>query len=122
MNERQVQDGRGVPQGAADACETALVRLLQAFTTLKDTVRLIGGLVPRYLTPAGEPGVPTHVGTTDVDVVLDVALIEAGEGYSKLRWQLKRAGFERLQTEKGPSSWQWLCNVEGRNVMVEFLQ
>ena len=31
------------------ACETALVLLLQAFGTLKPTVRLIGGLVPRYL-------------------------------------------------------------------------
>lgn len=107
---------------AADACETALVRLLQAFTTLKSTVRLIGGLVPRYLTPSDEAGAPTHVGTTDVDVVLDVALIEAGDGYGKLRKQLKDAGFERLQTDNGPSSWQWVCKVGDQNVTVEFLQ
>lgn len=60
------------------ACETALVLLLQTFGTLKPTVRLIGGLVPRYLAPE----VPAHVGTTDVDVVLDVAVLAAGEDYS----------------------------------------
>jgi hypothetical protein len=107
----------------ADACETALVRLMQAFASLKDTLRLIGGLVPRYLTPEGEPGVPTHVGTNDVDVVLDVALIDAGEGYAKLRDQLKAAGFERWQRPGAPpSSWQWVCDVRGRKVVVEFLQ
>ena len=36
-------------------CETALVVLLQAFGSLKDTVRLVGGLMPRYLTPARPP-------------------------------------------------------------------
>ena len=30
-------------------CETVLVILLQAFGSLKDTLRLVGGLVPRYL-------------------------------------------------------------------------
>jgi len=107
----------------ADECETALVILLQAFATLKNTVRLVGGLVPRYLTPADEPGVPVHVGTNDVDVVLDVALIDAGEGYIKLRNQLKDAGFARYQPPHGPpSSWQWTLEIRGKMVLVEFLQ
>lgn len=42
------------------ACETALVLLLQAFGTLKPTVRLIGGLVPRYLAPEAPPDVPAR--------------------------------------------------------------
>ena len=39
-------------------CETVLVVLLQAFGSLKDTLRLVGGLVPRYLTPERPPEVP----------------------------------------------------------------
>jgi hypothetical protein len=106
-----------------DNCEVALVLVLQAFTTLKDTVRLVGGLVPRYLTPAGEPGVPAHVGTNDVDVVLDVALIDAGQGYASLRDQLTDAGFSRYEAPgKAPSSWQWTRDVGGKRVLVEFLK
>ncbi|MBI3346529.1 MAG: hypothetical protein HY020_04890 [Burkholderiales bacterium] len=45
------------------ACETAFVLLLQAFGTLKPTVRRIGGLVPRYLAPEAPPDVPAHVGS-----------------------------------------------------------
>lgn len=35
------------------ACERTLLTLLSAFGNLKDTLRLVGGLVPRYLTPEG---------------------------------------------------------------------
>ncbi|MDI4635854.1 hypothetical protein J7U46_22500 [Pelomonas sp. V22] len=104
------------------ACETALVLLLEAFGTLKPTLRLIGGLVPRYLAPEAPPDVPEHIGTTDVDVVLDVAVLAAGEDYSSLRDQLKKAGFRRhTPNGKPPSSWQWACDVLGERIVVEFL-
>lgn len=104
------------------ACEIALVLLLQAFGSLKPTLRLIGGLVPRYLTPEAPPDVPAHVGTTDVDIVLDVAVIEAGEDYSTLREQLKAAGFARhVKSDGKVSSWQWACDVRGERIVVEFL-
>ncbi len=103
------------------ACEIALVLLLQAFGSLKPTLRLIGGLVPRYLAPEAPPDVPAHVGTTDVDIVLDVAVLAAGEDYSSLRDQLKQAGFECLITNGKASSWQWVCTVHGEQVVIEFL-
>ena len=65
-------------------CETALVVLLQAFGSLKDTLRLVGGLVPRYLTPERSPEVPPHAGTTDVDVVLNVSVLAVSDSVSRL--------------------------------------
>ncbi len=99
------------------ACEIALGLLHEAFGGFKDSLRLIGGLVPRYLAPAE----PAHVGTTDVDIVLDVQVLLAGEDYSSLRDQLKKAGFQRLVRDGKASSWQWQLVVTGVEVIVEFL-
>lgn len=38
--------------------------LYGAFGSLKSSLRLVGGLVPRYLTPASPPEVPQHAGTS----------------------------------------------------------
>jgi hypothetical protein len=99
------------------ACEIALGLLHEAFGGFKDSLRLIGGLVPRYLAPAE----PAHVGTTDVDIVLDVQVLLAGEDYSSLRDQMKKAGFQRLVRDGKASSWQWQLVVNGVAVIVEFL-
>ncbi|NRF72256.1 hypothetical protein HLB44_35255 [Aquincola sp. S2] len=48
------------------ACERALVTLLRGLGTLKPHLRLIGGLVPRYLTPARPPDIPEHERHVDV--------------------------------------------------------
>ncbi|WP_084416340.1 hypothetical protein [Massilia alkalitolerans] len=106
------------------ACETALVALLRAFGSLKADLRLVGGLVPRYLTPARPPEVPEHSGTTDVDVVLNITLLAAKGTYAKLKRQLKDGGFERYQRDQEgpPSSWQWVYRVDSKSIVVEFLQ
>jgi hypothetical protein len=106
------------------ACEIALVALLRAFGLLKKDLRLVGGLVPRYLTPSQPPEVPEHTGTTDVDVVLNIAVLAAKGTYDKLKRQLKDGGFVRYQPDpKGPvSSWQWVYDVGGTPIVVEFLQ
>jgi hypothetical protein len=57
------------------ACERALVTLLRGFGTLKETLRLVGALVPRYLTPESPPEVPAHAGTSDVDIVLNLQVL-----------------------------------------------
>jgi hypothetical protein len=106
------------------ACEIALVALLRAFGSLKYDLRLVGGLVPRYLTPSRPPEVPEHAGTTDVDVVLNITVLAAKGTYDKLKRQLKDGGFARYQPDpKGPvSSWQWVYNAGGTPIVVEFLQ
>ncbi|MBP0633190.1 hypothetical protein [Cupriavidus sp. AcVe19-1a] len=106
------------------ACESTLLTLLSAFGSLKGTLRLVGGLVPRYLTPEAPPDVPSHAGTSDVDVVLNLAVIADGDGYSSLAEQLAARGFERYTTASGArSSWQWKRKVdEHMEVVVEFLR
>ncbi len=104
-------------------CEIALVMLLRAFGSLAPTLRLVGGLVPRYLTPARPPEVPEHAGTTDVDIVLRVAMLAEKGQYNKLSEQLKANGFSRVVNAEGkPSSWRWEREVNKRMVVVEFLQ
>lgn len=106
------------------ACERVLVTLLKAFGTLKDSIRLVGGLVPRYLTPEVPPDVPAHAGTSDVDIVFNLQVIAEGEGYASLGDQLKQRGFVLYLKPgaKSPSSWQWeYKTTEHESVVVEFL-
>jgi hypothetical protein len=106
------------------ACERTLLTLLGAFGTLKHTLRLVGGLVPRYLTPETPPDVPAHAGTSDVDIVLNIQLIAEGNGYASLADQLKARGFTRYIAPEGHAvSWRWTRRIDGQvSVFVEFLQ
>ncbi|MBZ9781098.1 hypothetical protein K9857_05980 [Pseudomonas sp. REP124] len=114
----------GYSADKTDACEQVLVTLLGAFGTLKSTLRLVGGLVPRYLTPESHPDVPAHFGTSDVDMVLNLQLIAEGEGYASLAEQLEQRGFQRFIEPNGWSSgWRWFRHIsEKEYVLVEFLQ
>ncbi|RZF23659.1 hypothetical protein EVC45_43125 [Paraburkholderia sp. UYCP14C] len=106
------------------ACESTLLTLLGAFGTLKGTLRLVGGLVPRYLTPETPPDVPAHAGTSDVDIVLNLQVLAAGQEYASLADQLGDRGFSRFVNSSGAvSSWQWQIRVnEHISVVVEFLR
>lgn len=108
-----------------DACEMALVNLLRGFGTLKDSFRLIGGLVPRYLTPeCADPFVPPHAGTRDVDVVLNLQVLAEAGAYASLGQQMRQLGFERGIGENGrPVTWRWRRRVSGHEVVdIEFLK
>lgn len=105
-------------------CERALVTLLRGFGTLKHTLRLVGGLVPRYLTPERPPDVPPHAGTSDVDIVLNLQVLAEDEAYKSLAKQLKDRGFARHVNEDGKASgWRWRRQVsEHEYVLIEFLR
>lgn len=51
--------------------ERVLVMLLRGLGPWRDSIYLVGGLVPRYLVCARPPQVPPHAGTADVDVVAE---------------------------------------------------
>ena len=105
------------------ACERTLVTLLSAFGNLKDTLRLVGGLVPRYLTPEMPPEVPAHAGTSDVDIVLNLEVLAVGDEYDSLSKQLKARGFERWVEDGVATSWRWRRKVDDRTeVVVELLR
>jgi hypothetical protein len=93
--------------------------MLSAFGNLKDTLRLVGGLVPRYLTPEAHPEVPAHAGTSDVDVVLNLEVLASGDEYATLAEQLKARGFERTPNRDGrPASWRWRRKVDDHLIVV----
>lgn len=98
-------------------CERALVTLLGDLGPWRERIYLAGGLAPRYLVGQLPQGAPAHVGTTDVDLVIGLALgDETPETYRTLQNNLEKAGFQR-----GEPSFRWSREVDGVKVLVEFL-
>lgn len=104
---------------ATARCERTLCTLMRAIgQPWRRRVCLVGGLVPQYLVPQGGYRQPVHVGSTDVDVALRLA-VDMGDSaaYRTLETNLKDAGFRRLDG----SSWRWSVEVDGELVVLELL-
>ena len=100
-------------------CERVLVTLMRGLGPWKESVFLIGGLVPRYLVRARPPAVPAHAGTSDVDVVIDLAILTDTQAYHTLEENFKKNGFERSVNEHGRKlSWRWQTRTEHGVLMV----
>ncbi len=98
-------------------CERALLTLVGDLGPWAERIYLVGGLVPRYLVGELPKGARDHVGTTDVDLVISLALgDETPETYQTLQNNLKKAGFKL-----GQPSFQWARDVDGATIFVEFL-
>jgi len=98
-------------------CERALVTLLGDLGPWRERIYLAGGLAPRYLIGQLPEGARAHVGTTDVDLVIALALgDETPETYRTLQNNLEKARFR----QKEPS-FRWARDVDGVTVLVEFL-
>ena len=108
-----------------ELCERALVTLLRGVGPWKHGVYLAGGLVPRYLIPwqADSQGNPPHVGTTDVDLVLDLEVLATTEAYRRLEQNLRSLGFERGQNVEGNAQhFSWRKPVSsGATIVVDLL-
>lgn len=105
------------PLGTA-RCERALVTLLgDVGQPWRERIFLVGGLAPRYLVGALPEEAAPHIGTTDVDLVIGIAVSpDAEEAYRTLHTNLVRSGFH--QTEP---SFAWTRTVDGASVKVEFM-
>jgi hypothetical protein len=100
-----------------ERCERALVTLLGDLGPWRERIYLVGGLAPRYIVGQLPAGAPAHVGTTDVDLVIGLALGGASpETYRTLQSNLEKSDFKKLD-----SSFRWGRSVEGVSVLVEFL-
>ena len=106
-------------------CERAQLALLRcAGGTLQKRIFLAGGLVPRYLIQALPPGVEPHVGTTDVDFVVGVALLgdDDPEPYHTLAKNMRDMLFEPCRDDEGRTqSFRWQLMIDGKRVVVEFM-
>ncbi|MCW3096337.1 MAG: hypothetical protein JWL77_1955 [Chthonomonadaceae bacterium] len=106
-------------------CERTLVTLLRGLGPWKQGIYIVGGLAPRYLIPRKEDAedTPTHIGTTDVDLVLNLALLGEVEAYRRLEKNLKALGFERGKNdEDAPQHFRWLKPAgQGITIVVDLL-
>jgi hypothetical protein len=134
MSGRPEQD-RGLPEVAAGAqardissetaaCDLTLRMLLRHLGGWAERLVLIGGLTPRFLVPEPPDGIDPHVGTTDVDLVLTMAI--AGEQDvpdEPLADRLRALGFEPEAEpgDLGGPAFRWVQRVNGFRVKVEFM-
>jgi len=101
---------------ATERCERVLVTLLGDIGPWGDRVVLVGGLAPRYIVGSDPRPASPHVGTTDVDLVITLAVGDSSETYATLYRNLMRSGFA-----VGDHSYQWQRNVDGIKVEIEFI-
>lgn len=106
----------GYDRFATDRSERVLLTLLGDVGPWSERIYLVGRLAPRYLVGQLPPGARAHVGTTDVDLVIGLALDEVSETYRTLHNNLKNAGFEQVEP-----SFRWSRTVDDASVHVEFL-
>jgi hypothetical protein len=98
-------------------CERVLLTLLGDLGPWGERIYLAGGLAPRYLVGRIPEGAAAHVGTSDVDLIIGLALgDETPETYRTLQENLKKSGFVQ-----GTPSFRWIREVDGVKVAVEFL-
>ncbi len=98
-------------------CERALITLLGDLGPWRERIYLVGGLAPRYLIGQLPHGARAHVGTTDVDLVIGLALgDDTPETYRTLQNNLEKAHFEQREP-----SFRWAREVDGVAVLIEFL-
>lgn len=94
--------------------ESALVRLVRAYGDAPEFV-LLGGLVPDLLCARAQR---QHVGTTDVDVQVDLEIQSGAENAARLEGALRSSGF----LPSGEHVWRWHDDsVPGSVVKIEFL-
>jgi hypothetical protein len=113
----------GYDKQVTDNCERVLVTLLRGLGPWKESVYLIGGLAPRYLVPKLGTGKAPHVGTGDVDIVIQLQMLAETDAYHTLEDNLKKMGFERAKNDKGVEvNWRWQTTTEkGVSVILELL-
>ena len=98
-------------------CERVLLTLLGDLGPWRERVYLAGGLAPRYLIGQLPEGARPHVGTTDIDLVIGLALgDETPETYRTLQNNVEKSHFQQREP-----SFRWARNVDGMIVLVEFL-
>ena len=107
-----------------ELCERTLVTLLRGLGPWKQHVYVVGGLVPRYLiSQSGDSEIPSHAGTTDVDIVLNLELLINVEAYRTLEKNLKHMGFNRgINDDGNPQHYQWIKPAnDGITIVVDLL-
>ena len=99
-----------------DTCLRVLGMLLSAVGEYKKNIILIGGLVPHLMVKRKD-----YVGTSDVDLVIDLAVMADPDAYSTFQEALEKLKFTPV-AEEGKASWKWEYAINDRTkIQVELL-
>lgn len=97
--------------------ERALGGLLDALDRDLELI-VLGGLVPEVLTSGMDESIPKHMGTADVDLLVNV-VVDAGANLVALEAALEQAEFE--PDPKQPDGWRWQTTIDGLAVKIDLL-
>lgn len=100
---------------ARHLAEQALVALLHELGNHDAEIVVLGGLVPEILVAGQEPPAPSHLGTTDVDILL-VTHLTLSQDLGQVERALRKIGFGPVN-----EGWRWRGPVSGVPVKMEFL-
>lgn len=116
MNEQSSALTEDYTPDSVEACEKVLRTLLSAVDARwQERMVLVGGLAPFYLYEEVPDGIDEHIGSTDVDIGISLTVTEE-EGYTSLERRITDLDFEQSTYR-----WQWIREVDGQRVELEFL-
>ncbi|MCY3727916.1 MAG: GSU2403 family nucleotidyltransferase fold protein [Nitrospira sp.] len=101
------------PKFAVKAAESVLLELIHILGEYRDSIVVIGGMVPRYLIKETEE---PHVGTTDVDLALDHRRFDE-PSYQTLHTLLTSHHYQRDREQ--PFIYRREIMMDGKNVSVQ---
>lgn len=111
-------DGRRIDQYDASTTDLVLGELadvIRASGFTGEHLVVIGGLVPTLLVPELAPDAEPHIGTTDLDLCVSVALVEGDTAeYERLESAIVGIGFEQSE-----QSFRWV-RKDGLRMTLEF--
>lgn len=111
------QDHSGYKPEQTAVCEQLLATLIRGIGPWRKSVIVVGGLVPSLLLPEEE-----HIGTTDVDLVVDLEEIAETDAYKTLEQNFKKLGLERGKNVDGRAQhFRWSRVKDGVIASVELL-
>jgi hypothetical protein len=93
------------------------VTLLHELGDFDPPLIVLGGLVPDMLTRDQDVPVPKHLGTTDVDLLIDFQ-VAAHKDLGPVEQALTRINFSPQAGDKG---WRWISSALGAPIKLEFL-
>jgi hypothetical protein len=116
------QHASGYPSAQAELVRATCLYVATKLGDLMDDLVIVGGLVPSLLVDhsALPDGVDPHVGTMDLDVGLQLALLDDGR-YRRLTERLRDAGFKMDTNDAGNPTRQRWAIAGPSTVTVDFL-
>lgn len=112
MGGRSVRDEVARSREARASAEAALVRVVHHYGSKPEFV-ILGGLVPQLLCSTSDR---EHVGTTDVDVQVNLEIAAGSVNSGKLERALRNAEFE----PDGAMAWRWTAMGHTARSVVKF--